>query len=83
MEINIFFFQTIFSLKKLFSVRWQFPERSSQWITKTYLEIVMNVLISRLENHIKSRFKWGKEASTQEIQVITASLETHLFYPFI
>lgn len=42
----------------------------------------MNVLISRLKKHIKSRLKWGKEASTEEIQVVIASLETGLFCCF-
>lgn len=31
-----------------------------------YLEIVINLLISRLKKHIKSRLKWEKEASTEK-----------------
>lgn len=63
-EINIFF-SSYFALKELFSVMWQFPELSS--LPKKYSGIVMNVLISRLKKHIKSRFEWGKEASAEEV----------------
>lgn len=43
----------------------------------------MNLLISRLKKHIKSRLKWGREASTEETEVAIATLETGLFCPFI
>lgn len=53
---------------------WQFPERSSQWITKEYLGNVINVLISRLKIIVKAELNRGKEPAPKKI---ISSLETY------